>query len=263
MRTQLPPPPQYIDRISQQGISVDIGLAPVAGGANVRRQNVARVRVHEGYARGWRVVLAPIVFNEPFAGAILDFTSGDPNKPAAIVTFGADGTYTEIVVDWPSQGGMFSVWGDSVTVDWQIPNTWIAGALPASVAAGAVISPESNGGGLRATRCVYTGLVVGGAAAFSAPIPVPRMARAFRWHQQINLGAGNPQIPIAWYGTMDSGLAVPTFTTPATPFTSSPATWPSDEGIELPVDTRFLVFQNLGAAGQDLSMTVEFLLDLG
>lgn len=248
----------YIDRISQQGITIPIGLAAVG---NDRRQNVARVRVDAGEAMGWRVVLAPIVFQEAFPGAILDFTSGDPNKPQAIVTFGADGTYTEVAVDWPSQGGMFSVWGDSVTVDWQIPRTWIAGVLPASVAAGAVICPDPAGGGLLAAKCAYSGLVVDG--AFSPLIPVPRMARAFRWHQQINLSAGNTPIPIEWYGILDGGGAVPTFTTPTGQFTSSPLTWPSDAGISLPGDTRFVQFHNSGAAGDDLSLTVEFLMDLG
>lgn len=250
----------YIDRISQQGISVNIGLAAVQ---QDRRQNVARVRVEDGEAIGWRVVLAPIVFTEPFPGAILDFTTGDPNKPQAIVTFGADGTYTDVAVDWPSQGGMFSVWGDSVTVDWQIPRTWIAGALPASVAAGAVITPDPNGGGLRASKCAYSGLVAG-AGAFSPLIPVPRMARAFRWWQQINLAAGNVAAPISFYGILDGGGAVPTFTTPAGAFTSSPGSWPSDDGISLPGDTRFLQFQNNQAAvGDSVSLTIEFLLDLG
>lgn len=251
----------YIDRIAQQNVSFPIGLAATV---QPRRANVARVRVAEGEAMGWRVVLQPIVFQEPFPGSILDFTSGLPNKPQAIVSFGADGVNQEVIVDWPANGGMFSVWGDNVTVDLSIPQTWITGLLPASVSAGASITPDANGGGLRATRTLYTGLLAGGGAFMPAGMRIPPFARSFRWHQQINLSAANAAIPIAWFTTIDAGLAVATQTTPGGQYTSSERTWPDADGITLPPDARFLLFQNNAAAvGDQVSLLVEFALDLG
>lgn len=253
----------YIDRISQQGIVIPIGTAPPTGGVSNRRQNVARVRVDVGEAMGWRVVMAPLVFNEPAPGMILDFTSGIPNKPQAIVSFGTDGIQQEAIVDWPAGGGMFSVWGDAVSVDAQIPNTWITGLLPASISLGGVITPDVGIGGLRATKSAYTGLIAG-AGAFSAAIPVPRFAKSFRWHQAINLAAGNVACPVTWYGTIDAGIAAPTQTTPTGVYTSAETTWPDADGIPLLPDTRFIVLQNNAAAvGDSISLTVEFCLDLG
>lgn len=254
---------RYLDRYAAQNVRIDLGLLPVAGGVANRRQNVARVRVDGGQAMGWRVTLAPLVINEPFSGAVLDFTSGLPNKPRAYVTFGTDGVNQEVVVDWPVGGASFSVWGDTVTVDGEIPATWATATLPANVALAASVSPDANGGGLRATFSQYTGLV-DGAGAFSAGLAIPKFARSFRWHQAINLLAAGTAIPIAWFSTMDSGLAVPTQSTPYGVYTSSESTWPSDDGLTLPPDARFLMFQNMAAGvGNRLSMTVEYCLDLG
>lgn len=254
---------RYLDRWNGQNIRIDLGLLPVVGGVANRRQGVARVRVAPGEAMGWRVTLAPLVIAEPFSGAVLDFTSGLPNKPRAYVTFGTDGVNQEVAVDWPVGGASFSVWGDAVTVEGEIPSTWITGALPASVALAASVSPDANGGGLRATFSQYTGLV-DGAGKFSNKLAVPAFARSFRWHQQINLLAAGTAIPIAWFTTMDSGLAVPTQSTPYGVYTSSETTWPGDDGITLPPDARFLLFQNMAPLPADrVSMTVEYCLDLG
>lgn len=251
----------YIDRIAQPNVVIPIGTIPPVGGVSNRRQNVARVRVEDGEAQSWRVVMAPIIFSEPFPGAIIDVTSGIPNKPQAIVTFGVDGVYQEVRVDWPAGGGMFSVWGDSVVVDCQIPDTWITSLPPAQVSVSGAVVPDATAGSLRPSKSAYTGLVTNG--NFSAPIPVPNGAKSFRWHQAINLSVGNVAIPITWYGTIDAGIAAPTQTTPAGTYTTAERTWPGPDGIPLLPDTRFLVFQNNGAAGQDCSMTIEFVMDLG
>lgn len=252
----------YLDRIAQQNVRIDLGKLPVVGGVANRRQNVARVRVAPGNAMGWRVVLAPLVFAEPFPGAIIDFTSGVPNKPRAIVTYGTDGVNQQAVVDWPAGGAMFSVWGDTVTIDGEIPATWVTGALPASVALAAAVTPDASGGGMRATFSQYTDLIAGG--AFSGGLPIPANARSFRWHQSINTLATGAPIPIAWFTTMDSGLAVPTQSTPYGVYTSSETTWPSDDGITLPPDARFVLFENRQTVPPAfLSMTVEYCLDLG
>lgn len=259
---------KYIDRIQQQNVRVDLALAPAVGGVDVRRQGVSRVRVAPEDARSWRVVLAPLVITEPFAGSVLDFTSGVPNKPRARITYGADGVSSVVDVDWPVGGAMLSAWGDSVQVDGIIPDTWITGALPASVALACTIQPDASGGGLRATRSVYSGLVLGG-GVFSAGIPVPAGARAWRWHQSINLSAGNTPCPITWYAVMDAGLAVAVQTTPSGIYTSSESTWPSDDGITLSPDARFILFSNDSGGGGlppppfGVSLTVEFCLDLG
>lgn len=253
---------RYLDRWNGQNIRIDLGLLPVVGGVANRRQGVARVRVEPGEAMGWRVVLAPLVISEPFAGAVLDFTSGVPNKPRAIISYGVDGVNQSVTVDWPAGGAMLSVWGDAVSVEGEIPSTWVTGALPASVALAASIAPDANGGGLRATFSQYTGLVK--EAAFSNGLPIPAGARSFRWHQSINTLATGAAIPIAWYTTMDSGLAVPVQTTPKDVYTSSESTWPSGDGITLPPDARFLLFENRQTVPPAfLSMTVEYCLDLG
>lgn len=257
------PPINYIQRIAQAGISFDLGLAPPVGGVSNRRRQVSLVQVPGGQARGWRVIMSPLVIIEPARGMVIDFTSGIPNKPTCHVLFGTDGIVQEVPVDWPIGGGMFSVWGDTVRIECEIPNTWVTGLLPASVNTGGIITPESGVGGLRATRAVYSGLVPG-AGAFSNPIPVPLFAKSFRWHQSINLAAGNVAAPLAWFGTIDSGLAAPTQTTPNGVYTSAEATWPTDDGIPLLPDTRFLVFQNNALlVGSSVSVTVEFCLDLG
>lgn len=253
---------RYQDRWNGQNIRIDLGLLPVVGGVANRRQGVARVRVAPGEAMGWRVVLAPLVFAEPFPGAILDFTSGLPNKPRAIIEFGVDGVTQTVTVDWPAGGAMLSVWGDAVTVTGEIPSTWITGALPASVALGASIAPDANSGGLRATFSQYTGLVLSG--AFSAGLPIPAGARSFRWHQAINTLGTGAAIPLAWYTTLDSGLAVPTQTTPTGVYTSSETTWPSGDGITLPPDARFLLVENRQTVPPaNVSLTVEYCLDFG
>ena len=254
---------RYLDRWNGQNVRVDLGLLPVVGGVANRRQGVARVRVEPGEAMGWRVVLAPLVISEPFAGAVLDFTSGLPNKPRAIISYGVDGVNQSVTVDWPAGGAMLSVWGDAVTVDGEIPSTWVTGALPASVALAASIAPDANGGGLRATFSQYTGLVKSG--GFSAGLPIPAGARSFRWHQQISTDATGAPVPIAWFTTLDSGLAVPTQTTPYGVYTSSETTWPSDDGITLPPDARFLLLENRNPVAPPtfVSLTVEYCLDLG
>lgn len=253
----------YIDKIAQQGIVIPIFTSVPAGGVALRRQNVARVRVEAGEAQSWRVILQPLVFREPTPGDILDFTSGVPNKPLAIVTFGTDGVQQTADVDWPINGGAFTVWGDAVTVDVQIPNTWITGIGPSSVVAGAAIVPAGESNGIMASRCAYSGLVPG-AAAFSGPIPVPPFAKAFRWHQSLNLAAGNTPCPITWYATIDLPLAVAVQTSPTGVFTSSPTTWPSDYGFTLTPDARYVIVQNNRAlVGDSISLTLEFLLNLG
>lgn len=253
----------YVTRIAQQGISFDLGLAPPVGGVSNRRRQVAQVQVPRGEARGWRVVMSPLTIIEPAPGMVIDFTSGIPVKPTCHVRFGTDGISQDVPVDWPIGGGMFSVWGDNVLIECEIPNTWVTGLLPASVNTGGIITPESGVGGLRATRSAYSGLVPG-AGAFSAAIPVPRFAKSFRWHQAINLAAGNTPAPITWYGTIDSGIAAPTQTTPTGVYTSAEQSWPDADGIPLLPDTRFLVMQNNRAAvGDSVSVTVEFCQDLG
>lgn len=253
----------YILRIAQQGISFDLGLIPPVGGVSNRRRQVAQVQVPPGEARGWRVVMSPLVITEPAPGMVIDFTAGIPNKPQCHVRFGTDGITQDVAVDWPIGGGMFSVWGDNVLIECQIPDTWVTGLLPASVNTGGIITPESGVGGLRATKSAYTGLVAG-AGAFSAAIPVPRFAKSFRWHQAINLSATNAPAPIAWFGTIDSGIAAPTQTTPSGVYTSAEASWPDADGIPLLPDTRFILFQNEAVAvGDSVSLTVEFCMDLG
>jgi hypothetical protein len=258
----MPPTITYLQRIAQQGIVFDLGLAPPVGGVANRRRQVAQVQVPAGDARGWRVVLSPLTIAEPAPGMVIDFTSGIPNKPMAHVRFGTDGITQDVSVDWPIGGGMFSVWGDNVLLECQIPDTWITGLLPASVNTGGIITPESGVGGLRATKSAYSGLVAGG-GAFSAGIAVPRFAKSFRWHQAINLSATNAAAPMTWFGTIDSALAAPTQTTPDGVYTSAEQSWPDADGIPLLPDTRFLVFQNNAPIGDSVSVTVEFCLDLG
>jgi len=254
---------RYLDRWNGQNVRIDLGLLPVTGGVSNRRQGVARVRVEPGEAMGWRIQLAPLVITEPFSGAVLDFTSGQPEKPRAHVSYGVDGLDQSVTVDWPAGGAMLSVWGDAVKVDGEIPSTWITGTLPASVALAASISPDANGGGLRATYSQYSGLIQSG--DFSAALPIPKGARSFRWHQNINTTADNAPVPLGIFTAMDSGLAVPTTSSPYGVYTSSETTWPSDDGMTLPPDARYLVIENREkvAPVTFVGLTIEYCLDLG
>lgn len=255
---------EYIDRSMSAGVAIPIGTVPPVGGVALRRQNVARIRVGDD-GGAWRVILAPLIFQEQVPGDILDLSSGVPRKPLALVSFGTAGVMNrEVEVDWPANGGSFTVWGDSVDVDVQIPSTWISGFGNAQIIASATIVPCESPSGTRPTRTIYTGLVPG-ALAFSQAIPVPRFARSFRWYQVINLSAANVNQPITWYACLDAGLAVATMANPDATYSvvPTPPNWAPD-GIQLAPDARFLTFQNRApGAGDSLGLAVQFSLDLG
>lgn len=253
----------YLERTALQNFPFAIGTVALAAADQSRRKEVARVKVPTEDACSWRVTMAPILFNEIMIGGIEDFTSGLPNQPRGLLTWGADGTFNTAIIDWPCGGGNLTVWGDYVSLTAIIPNTWIASGAspPSSVTCGGQIVPGEIAGSLRPTFTQYTGLVVGG--AFSAFLPVPAFARSFRWHQQINTGASTP-VPISWFGVLDSLGATVSQTTPDGPYTSSESTWPGADGITLSPSTRFLTFENrLGIGLGSLSMFIEYCLDLG
>lgn len=246
---------RYLDQVAIQSVSIQIGTA--AAGAN-RRASVGRVRVAEEDARDWRVNLAPITFAEIAPGTVVDFTGGHPNKPRAYVNWGLGNVIQTAIVDWPAPGGSFAVWGDTVTVDFELPATWVVASGNASVVTGAMIVPHS-GGKLRPTHSLYSGLIAPG--AFSNYLFVPPFARAFRWHEAVNGSGAHVEAPIAFLGYMDTGGFSPTQLTPHDVYTSSERTWPSADGITLAADTRVINVENRSAA--NLGLTLEFVLDLG
>jgi hypothetical protein len=243
--------------------TVRIPLLPGAsvGGPNVRAGEVARVKVSKELARSWRVSLNPI---EPAPGTgITDITFGLPNKPHARVTWGFDGVVKQALLDWPMQGGSFSVWGDNVVLELMVPLTWLTtGAAPAFCQSAGYITPGAIRGGMRPTFTVPGGTVSGG-GSFSPLVTVPNFARAVRWHQLVNTILANTSVPIAFNGIMDSGAIAVTFTTPADTYTSSERTWPTPDGQTLTPDTNFLIWQCNGPIGESLGLSFEFVLDLG
>lgn len=252
----------YLNYVAQGVVEVPIPTVPTIGGAALRTQQVAEVKVRKQDAGDWRVVLLPIVQSNQ----IVDFTLGVPSKPRALVRWGFDGVMCETLIDWPVRGGSFNVWGDNVTLALVIPGTWQAAFPLAKVTSGGFIAPGSVAGGMRPTFSVGGNLAGGtvvGAGAFSTIILVPNFARSFRWHQQVNLGAG-AAIPISWFATMDAGLAAPVQTTPSGQYTSSERTWPGPDGITLSPDAVAMVYQNNAVlAGDSVGLAVEFVLDLG
>lgn len=248
-------------------------LPSSAGGVANRRTQVARVQVDTDKARGWSVVMSPIAF----AGFAVDPVLSAPEPILCALTWGWDAVNFTAEIDWPAGGGRFDVWGDNVNVDLLIPASYQSDpALPtpdpsASVTAGATIQPGATLGGMRPTRSILMPLLVGG--TFSAPIPVPRFARAMRWHQVINLTAGNTPIPLFLAGSQDATLAFVTQTTPTDAivpgianttggYTSSERTWPGPDGWTLCPQTRFITIGNLDVPGNDVSLRLEFVLDL-
>lgn len=253
--------PDYITQIATSGIAIPIFTAAPVGGVSQRQQEVCRVQVPPEQAQGWRVTLAPLQFVEASNGAITDFTSGMANKPRAIVTWGFQSITRTAVVDWPCQGGTFSVWGDNVQVQVQIPNSWIVPLGTAQVLPGAFVLPGPQASA--PPTASYTTNLIAGAAAFSTVVAVPAFARSFRWHQVINLGAGNTPCPVTFYGTIDAGGTAVSQTAPSGVYTSSELTWPSDDGLTLDPSTRFITVQNNRAlVGDSIMLSLEFVLDL-
>jgi hypothetical protein len=250
---------RYRIQIAQQSVEVPIYTSVPTGGAQDRARDVAQVKVDKADARNWQIVLAPFVFRETVPGSIVEVTSGNPFKPAARITFGVDGFKQVAVIDWPSNGGMASVWGSEVSVEFVIPNQWITSTAPAAVIVGGAIMPGAAPSTTRRPRTAYSGLIAPG--VFSAAIPVPAFARGLKWNEIVHLGAGNPApVPIQVFGCMDAGLTVLTFGTPSG-MTSSPIAQPS-EGLDLPPDTRFITIKN-NSATDSIGLVLEFLCDVG
>jgi hypothetical protein len=234
---------------------------PVAvGELSNRAVTVARAIVGAHSGRAWRVTLGPLTF---FANAVTPPLGSTPC--IARVVWGWDTARFTAEVDWPAAGTHFNLWADSVEVTLVVPDTYQTDpVLPASspetrVQGAAIIVPQASAGGPQPTRTFYTGTLAAG--AFSAPIPVPNEAVAFRWHQLINTSAGNTPIGLFFAGTQDAGLLYTTFTTPNGVYTTSETTWPSDDGITLQPSTRFLVVQNTDLV-DSVSLQIEFVLDL-
>lgn len=248
-------------------------LCPTPSLTDQRFRQVARVQVGKESARSWRVTLGPLTFRASAVNPVLG------SAPIiAEVQWGFDGALFAAEIDWPAQGGHFNVWGDNVNVSLRIPSDFqtdpvLPAADPLTAVIGtAIIAPTATAGGPRPTRTLYTGTLA--PLAFSAPLPVPAMAIAVRWHQFINLSATNAPIPLFFAGTQDAALLYPTQTTPTDivaasiadvtgGYTTSERTWPSPDGITLHPLTRFLSVQNAGAVvGDDISLQIEFVLDL-
>ena len=249
------------DWITSTALIVTQVPATVLAGQD-RERTVAKLAVGKASARGWRVTLGPLAFRDQ---AVTPPLGSAP--VLARVLWGFDGTRFDAIVDWPSVGGHFDLWADTIEVTLLVPPTYqtdpvAPASLPTtSVQGSAIISPAASAGGPRPTRTFYTGTLAPG--AFSAPIPVPAMAAAFRWHQLINLSAANIPIPLFFAGTQDTALLYATFTTPSGVYTTSETTWPSDDGITLQPSTRFLSVSNDGVVpGNDISLQIEFVLDL-
>lgn len=244
---------------STQNVTCQLPVA--AGQLADRAKTVARAIVGAHSGRGWRVTLGPLAFLERPVTAVLG------SEPCfARVTYGWDATRFDVEVDWPSRGSHFNLWADSIDVTLVVPDSYQTDpVLPASnpstrIQGASIITPQASAGGPRPTRTRYTGTLAPG--AFSAPIAVPAMAVAFRWHQLINLSAANAPLPLFFAGAQDVGLLYPTFSTP-TGYTTSETTWPGEDGITLQPATQFIVVQNTGVVpGDDLSLQIEFVLDL-
>lgn len=254
--------PGVKDWITNSDVPIGCQFPAAVGGVVQRSRQVCRVQVGKLSARSWRVTLGSLTYVadpvDPTVGAL---------PIIARLTFGFDGANFSADVDWPTQGGHFEVWADNVNVELVIPDNFQTDpVLPASdprtaVLGTATIQPAASVGGPRPTRTLYSGVLAPG--AFSGPIAVPRFAKALRWHQLVNLSATNAPIPVFFGGTQDAGFVYPTQSTP-TGFTSSEATWPSDDGLTLHPLTRFLFVQNTSVTpGEDLSLQLEFVLDLG
>lgn len=249
--------------IAQPTVRIPLTPAPVVGGVNVRVQECARVHVNKELARDWRVSLNPIIPES--GGGIVDVTVGLPDKPRARITWGYDGVVKQALVDWPMQGGSFSLWGDNVILELVVPTTYLAtGGVATACSSSGYITPNAIRGGMRPTFSVgHAGGAVSSGGGFSTLIPVPAFARSVRWHQQVNTRAGNTAMPITINGIMDSGAAVVAFSTPNDAYTSSETTWPTPDGIPLTPDTNFILWGANGIVGDTLTMDLEFVLDLG
>lgn len=252
----------YLDYLAQPTVTIPVPTVATVGGAALRSQQVALVRVPKELAGDWRVVMMPILQSNQ----IVDFTLGVPTKPKARITWGFDGVVKTALVDWPVNGGHFSLWGDSITVECVIPNTWTAAFAGTVVNTGGYIAPGAVAGGMRPTFSV-AGVNAGGTVvpgAFSTVITVPNFARSMRWHQQLNTSGGGGAIPIAWFATMDAGLAAPVQTSPTGVYTSSETTWPGPDGLTLMPDAVAIVYQNNAPVPPaNVSLALEFVLDLG
>lgn len=251
----------YLDYLAQPVVTIPVPTVASVAGAALRAQQVASVRVRKEHAGDWRVVMMPILQSNQ----IVDFTLGVPTKPKARITWGFDSVVKQSLVDWPVGGGHFSVWGDSVTLECVIPGTWTAAFANTVVTTGGYLAPGAVAGGMRPTFSV-AGVNAGGTVVpggFSTPIPIPNFARSVRWHQQLNTSAGAP-VPLAFFATMDAGLAAPVQTSPTGEYTTSERTWPGPDGLTLMPDAVVLVYQNQAAAGPaNVSLALEFVLDLG
>lgn len=256
-------PSFYLNRLAKPSVSIPIFTTPPVGGVALRRQNVASVEVRPDDAGPWRVTLLPLQYQEQPGGQIVNFTFPFSTKPRAVLTWGHDAVVFTTRIDWPVTGGSFNVWGDKVSIDLEIPDDWIAGLVPAAIVGGGFILPGNVAGGMRPTLTVWGGRTQG-AGTFSAPIEIPQFARSVRWHQGFFLGGFGPAVPIRWGGAMDSGIAVPTFSTNPGVFDSSERSWPGPDGLTWPCDTRFLLWNNdTPLLADDLSLNLEFVLDLG
>lgn len=248
----------YIDYIALQGVTIPLTVlpAPVGGVAN-RRQNIARVRTAE--PRSWRVLLQPWVIASDSPQNFVTSDANFTNKPTAHVTFGADGVTQDAEVDWHVNGGMFSCWGDSVTVDAGVPAQWgfVAPATFANVVCGGSIAPLATSGSVRPTKTLTTGLVA--PAATTGAIAVPRFARALRWHSISTTNGANAPAAISWLFLLGTPIGQIPQVTPSGVYTTTELV--QNDGITFGPDVRFVRMANNSA--DSIRVAMEFVLDLG
>lgn len=244
--------------LSQSNLNISLAT-PVAFPSDARRRQLGRVKVAKHLARSWRVTMSPMRFVDP-ANDITDPALGG-QVPEVTLGWGFDGAQQEARIDYPCAGGTIQVWGDSVDATVLLPSFWQSASANAGAAVnfGCTIVPGEAMGGPRATFTVNTQIIAVG--AFTLPIPIPAMARSFRWMQNVNLSVGNVPVPLFFSTTMDAGGASVCQTTPAG-YTTDERTWPTSDGLMLAPEARFLFVQNQGAVGQTISLRIQFVLDL-